>query len=277
MSVPAISGDAGRCPRSPAPARPQERRGAAPRLRAHAARPAHQAARQEREPDGDEAVSAATGAYQRHAARHARRRHGRRPAASASPRPRRQGDRAVSAGALSAARRRARPRRARPPRPPARLGAPRCSTPSCARAQRSAARTSRPCSRCLTEIQAEMDAPRPLEQRARRAARPRRRAALGMPPHDVTLERLTTLMTAAEGAAARERSAELRGLLTEIAARARASTAPSCARSSPSSTTSSRRARPASPQARLRARPPQHGARRPRRRCRAATPGPAGA
>jgi hypothetical protein len=41
-------------------------------------------------------------------------------------------------------------------------------------------------------------------------------AALGVPAHAVTLEALTSLMPAADAAAARERSAELRGLLTEI-------------------------------------------------------------
>ena len=39
---------------------------------------------------------------------------------------------------------------------------------------------------------------------------------LGMPPAAVTLEGLTTLMAANESASARERSAELRGLLEEI-------------------------------------------------------------
>jgi hypothetical protein len=40
---------------------------------------------------------------------------------------------------------------------------------------------------------------------------------LGVPPAAVTLEGLTTLMAAVEAATARERSAELRGLLDEIA------------------------------------------------------------
>jgi hypothetical protein len=41
--------------------------------------------------------------------------------------------------------------------------------------------------------------------------------ALGVPAPNVTLEAMTTLMPPAEAGAARERSAELRGLLAEIA------------------------------------------------------------
>ena len=42
-------------------------------------------------------------------------------------------------------------------------------------------------------------------------------ASLGLPPAHVTLESLCTLVTPAGGQAARERSAQLRGLLAEIA------------------------------------------------------------
>jgi hypothetical protein len=68
---------------------------------------------------------------------------------------------------------------------------------------------------CLTEIQGEME---------RRAAMETERAdllvraagMLGRQPHEVTLDLLTSLMAPHEGAIARERSAELRGLLNEI-------------------------------------------------------------
>ncbi|MCD6726466.1 MAG: flagellar protein FlgN [Solirubrobacteraceae bacterium] len=68
----------------------------------------------------------------------------------------------------------------------------------------------------LSEIQGEMGARERLEVQRSDLLR-RAGAALGLPPGMVTLEALTTLMTPAEGEAARARSAQLRGLLTEIA------------------------------------------------------------
>lgn len=68
---------------------------------------------------------------------------------------------------------------------------------------------------CLTEIQGEMERRGRLEQ-ARTAVLTRAAGQLGLAPHLVTLDALATLMTNAEGAAARERSAELRGLLSEV-------------------------------------------------------------
>jgi hypothetical protein len=67
----------------------------------------------------------------------------------------------------------------------------------------------------VAELQGEMD---------RRAHLDRERARLlhaaggmlGVPAHAVTLEALTVLLTPIEAAAARERSAELRGLLAEV-------------------------------------------------------------
>ncbi len=68
---------------------------------------------------------------------------------------------------------------------------------------------------CLTEIQGEMDRRGQLEtERAHLLIRAA--GMLGRQPHEVTLDSLTSLMEAAEGALARERSAELRGLLSEI-------------------------------------------------------------
>jgi hypothetical protein len=68
----------------------------------------------------------------------------------------------------------------------------------------------------LSEIQGEIGARERLEvQRAellRRAG-----AELGLAPGLVTLEALTTLMPAEQAHVARERSAQLRGLLTELA------------------------------------------------------------
>jgi hypothetical protein len=68
----------------------------------------------------------------------------------------------------------------------------------------------------LSDIQAEM---------GRRAAMEAHRSAiltaagnaLGIPPHTVTLEALSNLLQPAQAAAAAERSAQLRGLLAEIA------------------------------------------------------------
>ena len=70
--------------------------------------------------------------------------------------------------------------------------------------------------RRLTEIQTEMNLRGSLD--AERADLLVRAAgALGMPPRDVTLEHLTGLMSPLESQLARERSAELSGLLHETA------------------------------------------------------------
>ena len=68
----------------------------------------------------------------------------------------------------------------------------------------------------LTEIQTEMVRRGALEQE-RTALLQRAGATLGIHPTDVTLERLCALVTPGAAQAARERSAELRGLLAEIA------------------------------------------------------------
>ena len=68
----------------------------------------------------------------------------------------------------------------------------------------------------MTEIQAEMGARGRLEHE-RAALLTRAGQALGLAPQGVTLEAMTRLMAPAEGDAARARSAELRGLLAEIA------------------------------------------------------------
>ncbi|HEX2084302.1 MAG TPA: flagellar export chaperone FlgN [Solirubrobacteraceae bacterium] len=68
---------------------------------------------------------------------------------------------------------------------------------------------------CLTEIQGEMDRRSKLEtERARLLVRAA--GMLGREPHAVTLDELVTLMEPADAWVARERSAELRGLLGEI-------------------------------------------------------------
>lgn len=68
---------------------------------------------------------------------------------------------------------------------------------------------------CLTEIQGEMDRRGRLEiERAQLLVRAA--GMLGHQPHEVTLDGLASLMQPAEAALARERSAELRGLLSEI-------------------------------------------------------------
>jgi hypothetical protein len=68
---------------------------------------------------------------------------------------------------------------------------------------------------CLTEIQGEMDRRGKLE--AERAQLLIRAAGmLALQPHEVTLEGLVSLMEPADAQLARERSAELRGLLSEI-------------------------------------------------------------
>jgi hypothetical protein len=68
----------------------------------------------------------------------------------------------------------------------------------------------------LGDIQTEMGRRGVLEQ-DRAALLQRAGAALGVPATHVTLEQLCLLITPAGAAAARERSAELRGLLAEIA------------------------------------------------------------
>jgi hypothetical protein len=68
----------------------------------------------------------------------------------------------------------------------------------------------------MTEIQAEMGARSRLE-RERSALLTRAGAALGLPPAAVTLDAITELMGPVDGDSARTRSAELRGLLAEIA------------------------------------------------------------
>jgi flagellar FlgN protein len=68
----------------------------------------------------------------------------------------------------------------------------------------------------LTDVQTEMGRRGALEQE-RAALLQRAGAALGVPAAQVTLERLCTLVTPGAAQSARERSAELRGLLAEIA------------------------------------------------------------
>jgi FlgN protein len=68
----------------------------------------------------------------------------------------------------------------------------------------------------LTEVQTEMGRRGTLEQ-DRAALLQRAGAALGVPAVHVTLERLCSLVTPEAAVSARERSAELRGLLAEIA------------------------------------------------------------
>ena len=68
---------------------------------------------------------------------------------------------------------------------------------------------------CLTQIQGEMDRRGRLEEQ-RTTLLVAAAARLQRQPHEVTLDALASLMTPAEGQAAKERSAELRGLLAEI-------------------------------------------------------------
>jgi hypothetical protein len=68
----------------------------------------------------------------------------------------------------------------------------------------------------LTDIQAEMGRRAALEH-TRTAILTAAGAALGIPPHTVTLDALAELLATAQADVARERSAELRGLLAEIA------------------------------------------------------------
>jgi hypothetical protein len=68
---------------------------------------------------------------------------------------------------------------------------------------------------CITEIQGEMDRRARLEtERGRLLVRAAE--MLGRPPHEVTLDGLASLMDPDQARLARERSAELRGLLNEI-------------------------------------------------------------
>jgi hypothetical protein len=66
------------------------------------------------------------------------------------------------------------------------------------------------------EIQGEMERRGALE-RDRSRLLEQAGAALGLPAHAVTLQALTSLMSPLDGRSATERSAELRGLLAEIA------------------------------------------------------------
>jgi hypothetical protein len=68
----------------------------------------------------------------------------------------------------------------------------------------------------VTEIQGEMERRARLEADRTRLLE-QAGAALGLPGHAVALEHLTSLMAPADGTAARERSAELRGLLGQVA------------------------------------------------------------
>jgi hypothetical protein len=68
----------------------------------------------------------------------------------------------------------------------------------------------------LTDIQAEMGRRAALET-SRTAILTSAGAALGIAPHTVTLDALAALLAPAQETVARERSAELRGLLAEIA------------------------------------------------------------
>jgi hypothetical protein len=67
----------------------------------------------------------------------------------------------------------------------------------------------------LGDIQAEMGRRAALES-SRTAILTNAGSALGLPPHAVTLDALAALLAPAQEAVARERSAELRGLLSEI-------------------------------------------------------------
>jgi hypothetical protein len=67
----------------------------------------------------------------------------------------------------------------------------------------------------IADLQAEMEHRSGLES-DRSHLLSQAGGVLGVPAHAVTLDALTSLMSPAEAAAARERSAELRGLLTEI-------------------------------------------------------------
>jgi hypothetical protein len=68
----------------------------------------------------------------------------------------------------------------------------------------------------LSDVKTEMSLRATLEEQ-RTELLVRAGMALGVPAPNVTLDAITTLMPPESGAAARERSAELRGLLAEIA------------------------------------------------------------
>ena len=68
---------------------------------------------------------------------------------------------------------------------------------------------------CLTEIQGEMERRGRMEA-DRTELLVRAAGLLERQPHEVTLDLLVTLMTPADALLARERSAELRGLLNEV-------------------------------------------------------------
>jgi len=68
----------------------------------------------------------------------------------------------------------------------------------------------------LNDIQAEMGRRAALET-TRTAILTAAGSALGIPPHTVTIDALAHLLAPAQATVARERSAELRGLLAEIA------------------------------------------------------------
>ena len=67
----------------------------------------------------------------------------------------------------------------------------------------------------IAEIQSEMDRRAGLE-RVRGELLARAGANLGVPAHVITLDAICSLVTPADAAAARERSAELRGMLAEV-------------------------------------------------------------
>jgi hypothetical protein len=69
---------------------------------------------------------------------------------------------------------------------------------------------------CMAELQTEMELRGQLEVR-RAELLNHAGAQLGVPGHAITLDAMTSLMAAHEAGPARERSAELRGLLAEIA------------------------------------------------------------
>jgi len=68
----------------------------------------------------------------------------------------------------------------------------------------------------LSDIQAEMGRRAALET-SRTAILTAAGSALGIPPHAVTIDALADLLAPAQATVARERSSELRGLLSEIA------------------------------------------------------------
>ena len=70
--------------------------------------------------------------------------------------------------------------------------------------------------RHVAEIQGEMER-RGFLERDRTNLLTQAGAALGAPAHAITLDALATLMSPADAQGARERSAELRGLLAEVA------------------------------------------------------------